>query len=154
MKQFYDRHFIRLQYFLIGGWNTVFYCLVFVALYYGPSYFGVPLHYMVVLLGTQIMSLTHSFVLNKTFVFKTKGNFLREFGRFGIFYWLSFGANLVLLPFLVEFLKWPPVLSQGLLICVAIVSSYFWHSLVTFGIAPDYTDPLQQPGANKKQMNL
>ncbi len=118
---------------MVGGWNTLFYCLVFVGLYYGPSYFGAPLHYMVVLLGTQIISLTHAFFLNKKFVFKTKGNVLREFSRFGVFYWLSFGVNLLLLPFLVEFLHWPPVLSQGLLIGIAIVCSYFWHSLVTFG---------------------
>lgn len=132
MKNLIDRHWKTIAYVLIGGWNTVFYCVVFVGLYYVPSYFGVPLHYMVVLLGTQIISLAHAFVLNKTFVFKTKGNHLREFGRFGMFYWLSFGANIALLPFLVEFLNWPPVFSQGLLICIAIVGGYFWHSLVTF----------------------
>lgn len=132
MKKLIDRYWKTIAYVLIGGWNTVFYCVVFASLYYVPAYFGVPLHYMVVLLGTQIISLANAFVLNKKFVFQTKGNLLREFGRFGIFYWLSFGANIVLLPFLVEFLNWPPVFSQGLLIFIAIVGGYFWHSLVTF----------------------
>jgi putative flippase GtrA len=92
---------------------------------------------MVVLLVTQIISLASAFILNKKFVFQTKGNVLREFGRFGIFYWLSFGANIALLPILVEFLNWPPVFSQGLLICITIVGGYFWHSLVTFaGVKP------------------
>lgn len=132
MKKLIDRHWKTIAYVLIGGWNTAFYCVVFASLYYVPAYFGVPLHYMVVLLGTQIISLANAFALNKKFVFQTKGNFLREFGRFGIFYWLSFGVNIALLPFLVEFLNWPPVFSQGLLICIAIVCGYFWHSLVTF----------------------
>lgn len=132
MKQLIDRHWKAIAYVLIGGWNTLLYCAVFAGLYYLPAYFDLHLHYMVVLLVTQIISLASAFLLNKKFVFQTKGNSLREFGRFGLFYWLSFGANVALLPLLVEFLHWPPVFSQGLLICVSIVSGYFWHSFVTF----------------------
>lgn len=147
MKKLINRHRQKIAYVVVGGWNTVFYCVVFASLFYGPAYFGVPLHYMVVLLGAQVISLTHAFVLNKAFVFKTKGNYLLEFGRFGMFYWLSFGVNLALLPFLVEFLKWPPVFSQGLLISIAIVCSYFWHSLVTFaGVKKNLMAPHEGKG--------
>lgn len=142
MKQLYARHSQKLQYFLVGGWNTVFGYAVFAALYYyGSARFH--LHYVIPLLLSHVISVTGAYLAYKRFVFKTNGNFIREYYRFCTFYWFSLAANLVLLPALVEFFKLDPVVSQGLFIIVAAVTSYLWHSCYTFspGMSLKKVDP-------------
>ena len=130
MKALYDKHGAKLQYLLVGVWNTMFGYGVFVALYYWTARFN--LHYEAVLILSQIINVTSAYILYKKFVFRTKGNFFQEYCRFCTFYWLSFAANLVLLPFLVEVLRQEPMLSQGLLIAGTAMASYFWHTNYTF----------------------
>ena len=133
MKQLYIKHAQKLHYLLIGGWNTVFGYGVFIALYYGTARFNI--HYVVVLVLSQVINVTSAYFLYKRFVFKTKGNLIREYCRFCTFYWLSFAANLILLPASVELLGLNPVISQGLLIVVTAVTSYLWHANYTFNPA-------------------
>ena len=133
MKQLYLKHAQKLHYLLIGGWNTVFGYGVFIALYYGTARFNI--HYVVVLVLSQVINVTSAYFLYKRFVFKTKGNLIREYCRFCTFYWLSFAANLILLPASVELLGLNPVISQGLLIVVTAVTSYLWHANYTFNPA-------------------
>ncbi len=130
MKRLYAKHAQKLQYFLIGGWNTVFGYGVFIALYYGTAPFHI--HYVILLLLSQVINVTSAYLVYKRFVFKTKGNLIREYCRFCTFYWLSFAANLILLPALVELLGLNPVIGQGLLIIVTAVTSYLWHAHYTF----------------------
>ncbi|MEO7860821.1 MAG: GtrA family protein [Nitrospirales bacterium] len=134
MKKLYARHSQKIQYLLIGGWNTVFGYGVFTALYYyGTARFN--LHYIIPLLLSHAISVTSAYLIYKRFVFKTKGNFIREYCRFCTFYWFSLAANLILLPALVEVAGMNPIISQGLLIIVAAVTSYLWHAHYTF--SPD-----------------
>ena len=133
MKQLYLKHAQKLHYLLIGGWNTVFGYGVFIALYYGTARFNI--HYVVVLVLSQVINVTSAYFLYKRFVFKTKGNIIREYCRFCTFYWLSFAANLILLPASVELFGLNPVISQGLLIAVTAVTSYLWHANYTFNPA-------------------
>ncbi len=130
MKQLYLKHAEKLQYLLIGGWNTVFGYSVFIALYYGTARFNI--HYVVVLVLSQVINITSAYLLYKKFVFKTSGNYLREYCRFCTFYWLSFSVNLILLPALVELLWLNPIIAQGLLIIATAVASYLWHAHYTF----------------------
>lgn len=133
MRKLYERHSQKLQYLMIGGWNTVFGYAVFTALYYGTARFH--LHYVFLLLLSQVINVTSAYLVYKRFVFKTKGNLIREYCRFCMFYWLSFAANLILLPALVELFGLDPVISQGLFILVTAVTSYLWHVHYTF--SPD-----------------
>ena len=131
MKKLYARHSQKLQYLLIGGLNTVFGYAVFTALYYyGTARFH--FHYVIPLLLSHVISVTSAYLIYKRFVFKTKGNFIREYWRFCTFYWFSLAANLILLPALVELVGLDPIISQGLLIVVAAVTSYLWHAHYTF----------------------
>jgi putative flippase GtrA len=133
VKALYEKHGAKLQYFLVGVWNTIFGYGVFVALYYATD--RVNIHYEIVLVLSQIISVTNAYILYKKFVFRTKGNFFQEYFRFCTFYGLSILANLVLLPFLVEVLHQDPMLSQGLLTVATAVTSYFWHANHTFSFA-------------------
>jgi len=134
VKKLYARHSQKIQYLLIGGWNTAFGYAVFTALYYyGTARFH--LHYVIPLLLSHVISVTSAYLVYKRFVFKTKGNLIREYCRFCTFYWFSLAANLILLPALVELFGLDPVISQGLFIIVAAVTSYLWHAHYTF--SPD-----------------
>ena len=69
---------------------------------------------------------------NKFFVFQTKGNYLNEFFKFSSFYVIYFLLNLFTLPIMVELFKMGPILSQALFSILIIVSSFFWHSKLSF----------------------
>ena len=133
MKELYEKHGAKLHYLLVGGWNTVFGYGVFVALYYATA--PLNFHYEFVLILCQIISVTNAYILYKKLVFKTKGNVVREYFRFCTFYWLSFIANLVLLPVLVEGLHQDPMMSQGILTLGTAAMSYLWHAHYTFALA-------------------
>ncbi len=121
---------IKLRFLMAGALNTV----VGLAAY--PILFWVLLpfkmHYLVILAITQVFCITFSFITNKLLVFKTAGNYLREYGKFIIFHLFYFGFNLIALPALVELAKLSPVWAQSFLAVFIIITSYFWHSRVTF----------------------
>ena len=115
---------------IAGGLNTIvglsIYPLFYIFL--EPLGFG----YIQVLLFSQMFCITFSFFTNKYFVFKTKGNVKEEYLRFFAFYGFYLLLNLLCLPFLVEVIQITPILAQTLFSFAIIVSSYFWHNLVTF----------------------
>ena len=133
MKALYVKHGVKLHYLLVGGWNTIFGYGVFVALHYVTA--PIHIHYEVVLILSQIISVTSAYLLYKKFVFRTKGHYFQEYCRFWAFYWLSLLANVMLLPLLVEVLHQDLILSQALLIVVSAATSYFWHAHHTFSFA-------------------
>jgi putative flippase GtrA len=133
VKALYEKHGAKLQYLLVGVWNTIFGYGVFVALYYATA--GVNIHYEVVLILSQVISVTNAYILYKKFVFRTKGNVVQEYFRFCTFYWLSFMANLLLLPVLVEVLHQDPMMGQGILTLITAAMSYLWHANYTFAFA-------------------
>jgi putative flippase GtrA len=57
---------------------------------------------------------------------------MTEFVKFISFHLTYFFINLISLPVLVEFLGFNPVTGQVLFAIVVIISSYFWHSKITF----------------------
>lgn len=131
MKKLYARHSQKVQYLLIGGWNTVFgYAAFTILYYYGTVRFQ--LHYIIPLLLSHIVSVTSAYFAYKRFVFKTKGNFAKEYYRFCTFYWFALAANLIILPALVGLLGLDPVISQGLFTIAAAGSSYCWHTYYSF----------------------
>lgn len=88
--------------------------------------------YVKALIFSQIICITFSFVSNKYFVFKTKGNIKKEYPKFFAFYGIYFLLNLLCLPVMVEMLNMNPIVAQTLLSIAIIVSSYFWHNTITF----------------------
>lgn len=123
-------HNKKLRFLIAGGVNTLVGLSVYPILYFflEPSGF----RYLEVLLIAQIICITFSFISNKYFVFKTKGNIKKEYIKFFTFYGLYLLLNLVCLPFLVEIVKITPVISQTIFSIAIIISSYFWHNFITF----------------------
>ena len=123
-------HETKVRFLLAGSLNTAFGLAAYPVFYWMLA--GSRLHYMMVLGITQIACVTFSYLTNKFLVFRTKGNYLKESGKFALFHLSYFIINLAVLPFLVEIVGLPPVWGQTIFAVAVIVTSYFWHSNITF----------------------
>lgn len=120
----------RVKYVAVGAWNTVFGYLAFIALYLGLTPSGV--HYLIVLVLSQIVGLTNAYVCYKVFVFKTRGNVLKEYLRFYVVYGSTFVINIALITLFIEVFRLNAILSQGVISGLVVVISYFAHSNFSF----------------------
>ena len=120
----------KIKFILIGGLNTMFGLAIYPFLLWILKSFKI--HYLIILLFCQFISITFAYFMYKLFVFRTKGNYLREFLKFSSFYLSILLINLIALPILVEGFNIPIVLSQIIFTFVVIVLSYFWHSKISF----------------------
>ncbi len=124
------RHQTKVRFLLAGGLNTVIGLAVYPALYFLAA--PLKFHYLTILVISQVVCVTFAFLTSKFLVFRTSGNYLRESGKFLTFHLSYFLVNLAALPALVEFMGMNPVWGQTLFAVLVIVTSYFWHSRITF----------------------
>ena len=129
MLQFIRQHKEKIAYLLTGGWNTLFGYGSFALLYY---LFSHTLHAVVILTLSYIIGITNSYIGYKLFVFKTKGNILKEYFRFYVVYGGSYLINITTFPFLVFYLKINPYVAQIIITGIAVVSSYLFHKNYSF----------------------
>ena len=127
---FADRHQTKVRFLLAGMLNTAIGLAVYPALYYLAA--PLKLHYLIILAISQVLCIGFAFLTSKFLVFRTKGNYLKESGKFLTFHLTYFLVNLAALPALVEFAGMNPVWAQTLFAVLVIVTSYFWHSRITF----------------------
>lgn len=125
-----DRHQTKVRFLLAGALNTVIGLAVYPALYFLAA--PLKLHYLIILAISQVLCVSFAFLTSKFLVFRTSGNYLRESGKFLAFHLSYFLVNLAALPALVEFAGMNPVWAQTLFAVLVIVTSYFWHSRITF----------------------
>jgi putative flippase GtrA len=119
----------RLRYLVVGTSNTIIGYLISNTLYYTLSKY---LHILIITTIAVILSVSLGFFCYKKFVFRTKGNWLREYLRCWAVY--SIGALLAILATwgLVEGLLLPFWIAQGIVIILVILISYLGHSRFTF----------------------
>jgi putative flippase GtrA len=129
-QQLTAQHDTKIRFLLVGGVNTAIGLAMFPALYFIAA--PLKLHYLHILVIATAACMVIAFLTSKYFVFRTRGNYLREFGRYFTFHFLNFLLNLAALPLLVEVVGMNPVWAQTLFISLVIVTSYFWHSRITF----------------------
>ncbi len=120
----------KIKFIFTGGINTVF----GLSLYPFLSWLLEPLniHYLIILMLCQFVSIMFAYLTYKLFVFQTQGNIFSEFLKFSSFYLSIFLVNLIVLPLFVEVFKAPIVFTQFIFTFVVIVLSYFWHSKISF----------------------
>jgi putative flippase GtrA/SAM-dependent methyltransferase len=126
-----------IRYLLVGAWNTAFGYGLFAGLTYALT--GRVAHaYMLASVLASVIAITSAFFLHKTFVFRTKGNALREFLRMNAVYGATTLLGLVLLPILVYVTTrivgagWAPYLSQAILIPVGTLAGFVGHKRFSF----------------------
>lgn len=129
VKLLYYKHKQKMDYLIAGGWNTLFGYLNFVILYY---FFEQYVHYTILVVISYILSITNAYICYKLFVFRTKGNWLKEYLRFYMVYGVAFAVNMALLVVMVERWKLGILLSQVVINTVIVMISYVGHKKVSF----------------------
>lgn len=122
-----------LRFLVAGAVNTAFGLAIYPLLMWIVP--GLDTRYLLALALAQGISLVFAFTTHKLGVFRTRGNVMREFAAFTSFYLANYAANWVALPLLVEVAGLAPVVAQTGFTVVLIVTSWFWHSRVTFARA-------------------
>ena len=133
------RHEEKLRFLIVGGWNTVLGYLLFVALF---GLLGGVIHYAVILTLGYFVGITQAYFCYKFLVFKTKGNYLREYLRFYLVYASAFLINLALLPVSVEILGVSPIVSQGVIVLITVIISYVGHKNFSFSVGPAWPEDI------------
>jgi putative flippase GtrA len=120
----------QFRFLIVGGVNTVFGLSIYPLLYIATRKLGVS--YLWLLVPSQILAISFSYATFKYFVYKTKGNHVREYGKFSFFHVVMFMLNLVVLPFFVEVCGINPMVSQVLFGLFVASISYFWYKKIAF----------------------
>ena len=118
-----------INYLLVGGWNTLFGYLLYAGLFY---IFHRNLNYIILLLISYFISILNNYLCYKFLVFKTRGNYIKEYCRFLVVYGASFLLNVALLPLFVEVFKIHPLVTQAIVTVFIVIISYFGHKKFSF----------------------
>ena len=134
-----------LRFLVVGAWNTGFGYLSFALLYYFFSPFA---HYMAIQAVSVVVNVTNAYLCHKFIVFRTRGNYGREYLRFYAVYAIPIASGFVLLPFAIEVLAMNAYLASALIICLLTFVSYFGHKHFSFrdsaGAGKDARSPLDR----------
>ena len=143
-----------VRYLLVGGFNTCFGYALFVAFNYLFRALGVYGSEIASLLG-NVIAITVAFLGYKWFVFRTHGNYLREWMRCLSVYGSSVLFALVMLPPLTLLLRrWyghsqmASNVAAAILTVVTVAASYFGHKHFSFRRSGDAMDAALDPGAS------
>ena len=118
-----------MRFLLTGGWNTAFSYGSLATLYYLLSD---RIHYIIILAFSSVLNITNAYICHKFFVFKTKGNYIREYLRYYIVYSVPIGIGFIFFPICIELLRMNFYIAQALLTFITVIVSYFGHKHVSF----------------------
>jgi putative flippase GtrA len=118
-----------LRYLLVAVWNTFFGVAVYGLLY---LWLGKHFHYLLLLIPSNVLAISNAFICYKFFVFKTKGNVLREYFRCYIIYGSVMLASAALVFVLVEWIGLAPPISNFVAVAVTTIFSYLAHKNFSF----------------------
>ncbi|MFY9703888.1 MAG: GtrA family protein [Terriglobales bacterium] len=126
------------RYLLVGAWNTLFGYGTF-ALFTAVLNPIVPHSYIWASLLSSLLNITVAYFGYKWFVFKTKGNYLREWMRCVavysggiIFALLALPALVVLIRHNTRFFAQAPYIAGAFLMVVVVVYNFFGHKKFSF----------------------
>jgi putative flippase GtrA len=129
-----------LRYLIVGGWNTLFSYASFAVLtaLLTPL---IPKAYIVASALASLINITVSYLGYKWFVFKTRGNYVREWLRAVAVYSTAILISIATLPVLVFLIrrlshldKSAPYLAGALLTAFSVIYSFLGHKRFSFGI--------------------
>ena len=99
----------------------------------------IPYAYMAANIVANVIAITTAFLGYKLLVFRTKGNYLREYLRTYVVYGSSALLGLALLPFLVALLGTlikrqvlVPYVAQAIVTLCVVIASFFGHKKYSF----------------------
>lgn len=90
------------------------------------------MYYIFALLISSVIGIAHSFIWNKKWTFKSKGDVRKESIRFISVYGIAFLINLVILALFVEKLMFNPKIAQVFALSVVSIISFYGHKYWSF----------------------
>ncbi len=128
-----------VRYVLVGGCNTLFGWLAYAGLTALFTRFTSFYPYVFASVITSVVNITASFLGYKWFVFKTRGNYLREWLKAMAVYTTSILITTLSLPLIVGFLRHAtpfhnaaPYIAGGITSAAAVTMSFFGHKHFSF----------------------
>jgi putative flippase GtrA len=118
-----------LRYLVVGGWNTLFGYVSFASLYY---IFSPVIHYLLIMVMSTVINITNAYLFYKFLVFRTRGDYLREYLRFYAVYAVPIASSFILFPLAIEVMGMNPYLAQAGIVGLTIVVSYLGHKHISF----------------------
>lgn len=118
-----------LAYLAVGGWNTVFGMGIYALAYW---LFGKDVNYLVLAIPTNILAISNAFLCYKLFVFRTKGNWLREYFRCFLVYGGGTLLGMGLLWFFVHVFAINPVIANIAGTVLVVIGSFLGHKYFSF----------------------
>ncbi|NMC63130.1 MAG: GtrA family protein [SAR324 cluster bacterium] len=125
-----------IRFILVGAVNTVVGYAIFALLTYIFTN-RLPYPYIFASILGNIIAITIAYINYKLFVFKTRGNYLKEYLRFYVVYGFSFILGLIGLPLLVEGFGMNPYVAGAGLSVVTVLGSFAGHRNYSFRSASD-----------------
>jgi putative flippase GtrA len=114
-----------VKFIAVGLLNTIVgYGSFFILSYYT--------YYLIALILSHFIGVTHSYLWNKYWTFGTQKNHIKEFIKFNVIYLIILIANVSLLGFLVEALTVNPRIGQLIALPLVTIISYFGHRYWSF----------------------
>ncbi len=106
----------------------------------GISYISFPIcfnylfqkHFNLAFLFATLFNITISFLMQKYFVFRSKGDFLKELIKFTFSACLLIIISFFALRVLIIYLKFEAFLSNFIVVSISAITSYLIHSYITF----------------------
>lgn len=122
-----------MAFLLVGGFNTLFGTLLFVLfqLLFESLNIG-RFDYLLSLVCAQVTSIFTSYIAQRYLVFRVRGKFWFDLGKFSLVSMSAFAANLVLLPFCVELLGFPKIPAQLAVTAAIAIATYLAHRDFSF----------------------
>ena len=131
-----------VRYLVVGAWNTLFGYAAYAALTAVLTPL-IPYSYMVASVLSSPLSITVAFLGYKWVVFKTKGNYLREWARCVAVYSGSIAIGWALLPILVgivrhdtRYQREAPYIAGAMLTGISVIFSFVGHRKFSFRARP------------------
>ena len=118
-----------VRYLFVGGWNTLFGLGLFALLY---RLWGTQRNYLLIGIAVNIVAVTNAFFCYKWLVFRTRGNYLREYLKCWTVYGSSSLIGLGGMALLVELAGMNPIPANVLLTALCVIWSYFGHRFFSF----------------------
>lgn len=118
-----------LRYSVVGVVNSGFNFGVFAGLQVA---FGERIHYLFIVVAAHIVSVFEAYVLQRWLVFRVRGRWWRELGRFWSVYLVALGVNMVVLPLLVQVGHAPVLPAQAGVMLGTALGTFVAHRSFTF----------------------
>lgn len=117
------------RYLVSGAWNTAFGYAAFALL---AAWLVPRVHYLLVAAVANVLAITNAYVVHKVLVFRTKGNYLREYARYYVVYGATAVGGLALLALFVNGFGLNLYLAQACALGVQTVASFLGHRRFSF----------------------